>query len=87
VELDWLKKNLACSLEDKRVMIDPNGDSPHSHISIERQCELIGLSRSSYYYQGKGEDEYNLLLMPLIDAQYTRKPYPPGKPHLASELI
>jgi putative transposase len=49
-------------------------DSRHRKISIERQCELVGLSRSSYYYQAKGEDEYNLLLMRLIDEQYTRRP-------------
>ena len=49
-------------------------ESRHRKISIERQCELIGLSRSSYYYQGKGENEYNLFLMRLIDEQYTRRP-------------
>lgn len=51
-------------------MIDPS----HSKISIERQCELVGLNRSSYYYQAKGEDAYSLLLMRLIDEQYTCKP-------------
>ena len=51
-------------------MIEPG----HSQISIERQCELVGLSRSSYYYRSKGENEYNLLLMRLIDEQYTRRP-------------
>ena len=49
-------------------------DTGHSQISIERQCELVGLNRSSYYYQGKGEDEYNLFLMRLIDQHYTRRP-------------
>lgn len=46
----------------------------HNTISIARQCELVGLARSSYYYQEKGEDAYNLLLMRLIDEQYTRRP-------------
>ena len=49
-------------------------DSGHSKISVERQCELVGLARSSYYYQSKGEDEYNLFLMRLIDEQYTCRP-------------
>lgn len=49
-------------------------DAGHPDISIERQCELIGLSRSSYYYQAKAEDPYNLLLMRLVDEQYTRRP-------------
>jgi putative transposase len=44
-------------------------------ISIMRQCELLGLNRSSYYYQPKGESPLNLLLMRLLDEQYTRTPY------------
>ncbi len=51
-------------------MIDPG----HNTISIARQCELVGLPRSSYYYQEKGEDAYSLHLMRLIDEQYTRRP-------------
>src|SRR5262245_6549335 len=41
-------------------------------ISITRQCELTGLSRSSLYYQPIGESEENLNLMRLIDEQSTR---------------
>ncbi len=44
-------------------------------VSIRRQCELVGLSRSSLYYQPAGESEENLLLMRLIDRQYTRTPF------------
>jgi putative transposase len=44
-------------------------------ISVRRQCELVGLNRSSLYYQPAGESEYNLLLMRLIDRQYTRTPF------------
>jgi putative transposase len=47
----------------------------HPTISIRRQCELIGLNRSSLYYEPAGESEYNLLLMRLIDEQYTRTPF------------
>ena len=46
VELDWLKKNQVYSVERKRLMIDPNNKT----ISIGRQCELVGLSRASYYF-------------------------------------
>lgn len=47
----------------------------HPHLSIERQCELLGLTRSSYYYVAQGENPYNLELMRLIDEQYTRRPF------------
>ena len=44
-------------------------------ISVRRQCELIGLNRSTLYYQPAGESEYNLELMRLIDRQYTKTPF------------
>ena len=47
----------------------------HPQISIARQCELLGISRSVYYYQSPGESEENLLLMRLIDEQYTQTPF------------
>jgi len=39
-------------------------------IAVARQCELLGLSRSSYYYSSTRNDEYNLELMRLLDEQY-----------------
>lgn len=47
MELEWLKKKLASSTEAKRQMIE----SGHSDISIRRQCELVGLNRSTWYYE------------------------------------
>lgn len=52
-------------------MIDPDSDS----ISVRRQCELIGLSRASLYYEPTQESAENLLLMRLLDEQYTRTPF------------
>jgi putative transposase len=43
-------------------------------IAVARQCELLRLSRSSYYY-GSSRDEYNLELMRLLDEQYTKVPF------------
>ena len=40
-----------------------------------QQCELLGLARSSYYYGPVPESEENLLLMRLLDEQYTRTPF------------
>ncbi len=44
-------------------------------MSIVQQCELLGLARSSYYYEPIPESEENLLLMRLLDEQYTRTPF------------
>jgi putative transposase len=47
----------------------------HPEIPIYRQCELLGLSRSSFYYEPVGISEYNLLLMDMIDRKYTEHPF------------
>jgi len=41
---------------------------------VWRQCKLMGLARSSYYYEPCGESEYNRSLMKLIDELYTEHP-------------
>lgn len=43
-------------------------------ISISHQAELLGISRSSVYYE-QVVDEYDLLLKSLIDKQYTLTPF------------
>ena len=42
---------------------------------MRRQCELLGLSRSSLYYEPGGEASEDLRLMRLIDEQYTARPF------------
>ena len=44
-------------------------------MSIRRQCQLLGLNRSTLYYRGVGESDENLALMRLIDEQYLRTPF------------
>ena len=44
-------------------------------MSVVRQCGLLELSRSTFYYQPVGEDAYNLELMRLIDEQFTKRPF------------
>jgi putative transposase len=46
----------------------------HPEVSIRRQCELLGVSRSSYYFEPAGETDQNLSLMRIIDEQYLKRP-------------
>lgn len=50
-------------------------EAAHPEISIRRQCDLLGVSRASWYYQPAGESEENLRRMRQIDEQYTRTPF------------
>jgi len=52
-------------------MIEPR----HKKITIRCQCDLIGLSRASYYYESDRDDSYNDLIMKLIDEQFTKTPF------------
>jgi len=47
----------------------------HDTLSIVRQCQLLGLPRSTCYYRGAGESEKNLELMRLLDEQYMQTPF------------
>ena len=47
----------------------------HSRLSVVRQCELVDISRSSYYYTPSGESEFNLELMGEIDRQFLKTPF------------
>jgi putative transposase len=50
-------------------------DREHAEFSVRRQCELLGVNRSSLFYKPRGESEENLRLMRLLDEQYTRTPF------------
>jgi putative transposase len=71
VEWDGVKKKLDWSPDAKRELIEPE----HPQLSIARQCDLLGLPRSTYSYRAPGESAENLQLMRLLDEQYTCTPY------------
>ena len=52
-------------------MVDPD----HAALSITRQCGLLSIARSSFYYAGKGESPLNLRLMRRIDEQFLETPF------------
>jgi putative transposase len=58
------------SVEQQRGLIEVD----HPQLSVRRQCELLGLNRSTLYYQPASETPENLELMRLIDRQYTDQP-------------
>jgi len=62
-------------------MLEPD----HERISLRRQCDLLGLSRSTAYYQPRAEDAVNVALTERIDVQYTRTPFY-GVPRMTAHL-
>src|SRR3984885_8396121 len=65
------KKKLPASVERKRAWVDP----ADAVLSVSQQCELLELSRSSYYYEPASETTENLALMALMDKEYTARPF------------
>src|ERR1035437_10108366 len=65
------KKELTLSLEDRRLWIDPQ----HARLTIQQQCELLSLPRSTYYYQPRPESAENLRLMRRLDELYLECPF------------
>lgn len=47
----------------------------HPDLSMRHQCELLNLNRSTLYYEPVAVDCKTLILMNLIDEEYTRHPF------------
>ena len=47
---------------------------PHDKLSITQQCHLLGLPRSTYYYQPQPFNDDELALLRLMDEQYLKTP-------------
>ena len=47
---------------------------PAERLSVRRQCELLEISRSSYYYVPRPESEATIKLMNRIDEIFTNNP-------------
>jgi len=50
-------------------------EKEHPQLSVTRQCRLLGLKRSTYYYQARGEGPNNQELMRRIDEQFLETPF------------
>ncbi|HNV82298.1 MAG TPA: IS3 family transposase [Tenuifilaceae bacterium] len=58
---------------------------PQHGLSVKRQCELLDVCRSSFYYIPQKDSSYNEELMKLIDLQYTQTPFY-GVPRMVQHL-
>jgi len=47
----------------------------HPELSIQKQCQLLHLNRSSYYYQAQEISQEDKELLRLIDQQYLETPF------------
>ena len=52
-------------------MIEPD----HPGLPIVRQCQLLGVTRSTFHREPAPETEANLTLMRLIDEQFLETPW------------
>jgi putative transposase len=56
---------------ERKAMIAPD----YLDLSLSRQCRLLSISRSSFYYRPKGESAENLALMRRIDELFLKYPF------------
>ena len=65
------KTDLALSVDERRRWIDPQ----HPHLTVQRQCQLLAVPRSTYYYQPRPESAENLRLLRRLDELYLDCPF------------
>ncbi|WHA07744.1 hypothetical protein N3Z16_10375 (plasmid) [Candidatus Megaera polyxenophila] len=50
-------------------------DNNCRNLAISRQCDLLLINKSTYYYKAKGITTRDLEIMKVIDEIYTEHPY------------
>ena len=72
-QLSWIKKNLASNMsrEQRLALIERE----QSSLSLSTQTELLGLNRTSLYYQPVPPSEKEVAVKHRIDEIYTRYPF------------
>jgi putative transposase len=61
------------------LRIAEDGSTHDNGLSIQRQCELLGLPRSTYYYEPRAESAENLRLLRRLDELYLKFPFLGGR--------
>lgn len=59
------------STNQKRELVSPG----YKKLSVVKQCELLELQRSSFYFKPKGESALNQMLMKAIDRKFLDCPF------------
>jgi len=68
IERDWAVGKLkSLDLSNKKSLVQ----SKLKSLSVARQCELLGINRSSLYYRPKGFKPYDLTIMRRIEEIYS----------------
>jgi len=57
-------------VSERKVMI-----AEQENLSLNKQCQLLDVSRSTFYYHPQPESEYNLMLMRLLDEIHLEYPF------------
>jgi putative transposase len=65
------KKSRGLSAAARRGLIEPG----HARLSLRRQCALLGVSRGTCYYTPAPVAAEDLMLMKMLDAEYTDHPF------------
>jgi putative transposase len=72
IERDWAVKKLkSLGLLNKKSLVEPKLTT----LSLTRQCDLIGIHRSSLYYKPKEFSTHNIGIMHRIDEIFTEMPF------------
>lgn len=69
VERFFSQKARSLSAAERKMMI-----GRHDKLSRVRQCHLLGLARSTYYYQPQPVSDVDLVLLRKMDEQYLKTP-------------
>jgi putative transposase len=72
MELDWLREKMTFFPSDRRRELI---EWKPTRIPLVRQCKLMGLARSGFYYRRRQEHEENLQVMLLIERLYMTRPF------------
>jgi putative transposase len=67
-------------VDERKALIDKEAD-----LSVVKQCELLGLNRSSIYYEPVATEAEEVCLMRLLDELYLKLPFA-GSRRMVSEL-